>query len=99
MNIDGIIQKILEYKSDSDTEFLRTVYSFTQKAQGGKKNKVGISRIQVAVGVAHCLVELHPDLYSVAAAMLYDIPRLTNITWELIRREFGTVPTITSFLT
>jgi len=84
MNIEDLIRKLDIPSSEPDAEFLRSVYTFAEKAHYS-----GVSSIEHPLATAVILAELQFDIPTLAAALLHDLPEYTDLSLEKIELAFG----------
>lgn len=72
-----------------DASLLRKAFDFAKKAHEGQKRKSGEDFFLHSQQVAVILGQFFPNVPTLAAALLHDIPEDTKITLEEIKKEFG----------
>jgi len=72
-----------------DLDLISRAYRLSAQAHRGQKRLSGDDFVSHSVAVAAVLVEQQMDTTTIAAALLHDVVEDSNITLELIRRDFG----------
>jgi len=72
-----------------DLDLIGRAYRLSAQAHQGQKRLSGDDFVSHSVAVAAVLVEQQMDTTTIAAALLHDVVEDSNVTLELIRREFG----------
>ena len=86
---DEIIERILEYNSGADTDYLRKTFEYAYDAHKGQFRRSGDPFITHCMSVADILIDLKLDYISIAAAFLHDVVEDTEIQLEEIKEKFG----------
>lgn len=89
--INVIIAKAKEYLSPSllIEQEIQRAYRFAAKAHEGQIRQSGELYVTHPVAATMHLMSLHPDLVSIQACLLHDIPEDTTVTLKEIEKEFG----------
>ena len=72
-----------------DLEVLSRAYRMSAQAHQGQKRLSGDDFVSHSVAVATILAEQQMDTTTIAAALLHDVVEDSNVTLELLRRDFG----------
>jgi len=72
-----------------DLEVLSRAYRMSAQAHQGQKRMSGDDFVSHSVAVATILAEQQMDTTTIAAALLHDVVEDSNVTLDLIRRDFG----------
>ncbi|MFC1638888.1 RelA/SpoT family protein [Patescibacteria group bacterium] len=88
-NVDGLLAKIRAYKPDADLDLVRLAFDFAEEAHRGQRRKSGEPYIMHPLATAELLAEMKLPIPIVVAGLLHDVPEDTDVTVEVIRREFG----------
>lgn len=72
-----------------DAKNLQRAFEFAKKAHQGQKRKSGEDFFQHSMQVAVILGQIFPNVPTLTAALLHDIPEDTQISLEQIKAEFG----------
>ncbi|MBL8029836.1 MAG: bifunctional (p)ppGpp synthetase/guanosine-3',5'-bis(diphosphate) 3'-pyrophosphohydrolase [Candidatus Doudnabacteria bacterium] len=75
--------------SQEDSEILGRAFEFAKKAHHGQKRKSGEEYFSHSQAVAVILGQIFPNVPTLTAALLHDIPEDTQITLNKITQEFG----------
>ncbi len=89
MGYNELLEKIQAYTNDPDLDLIVRAYEFACKAHEGQFRDSGEPFIIHPVEVAEILVELQLDETFIAAALLHDVVEDTDVTLEVIEKEFG----------
>ena len=87
--IDDLIKRIGETKSETELARVRAAYEFAAAAHQGQKRDSGEDYIQHPVEVAAIVYDLGMDTVSIEAALLHDVVEDTDIDIEKIKKLFG----------
>ena len=82
--------------STEEAVIIKRAYEFAQKAHAGQKRKSGEDYFTHGREAAIILGKLFPDVPTLAATLLHDVPEDTKITLEEIEKQFG--PEITRLI-
>ena len=92
-NIEVRFQKLLETMKKAnpsiDTDKVERAFEFCKKAHGNQLRRSGEPYIVHPLEVAHILADMDLDITSVIAGLLHDCIEDTDVTYETIRKEFG----------
>ena len=83
------LRSIPHHFQPQDEQILTKAYDFATKAHKGQKRKSGEEYFSHVRSVAVILGQIFPNVPTLAAALLHDIPEDTKITNEEIKKEFG----------
>ncbi len=72
-----------------DLEVLSRAYRISAQAHQGQKRMSGDDYVSHSVAVATILAEQQMDTTTIAAALLHDVVEDSNVTLDLLRRDFG----------
>ncbi len=72
-----------------DLEVLARAYRMSAQAHQGQKRLSGDDFVSHSVAVATILAEQQMDTTTIAAALLHDVVEDSNVTLDLLRRDFG----------
>jgi len=72
-----------------DLEVLSRAYRMSAQAHQGQKRLSGDDFVSHSVAVATILAEQQMDTTTIAAALLHDVVEDSNVTLDLLRRDFG----------
>lgn len=86
---DGLIKQVQSYDPDVDVGLLRHACDFSEKAHSHQKRASGEPYFQHPLEVAGVLAEMRLDVASIITALLHDTIEDTDVTYELIKEEFG----------
>lgn len=75
--------------SPEDQKLLKKAFEFAKKAHAGQKRKSGEDFFTHSLQVCVILGQIFPNVPTLAAALLHDIPEDTKISLEEIKKEFG----------
>lgn len=87
--INDILEKVSKYHPAIDLSLLKKAYAFAKEAHRGQTRISGCPYIEHPVEVARILAGLELDLETLAACFLHDTVEDTDVTLELIEKEFG----------
>jgi len=88
-DIDNVIEQARTYLPEPDLEIVRRAYDVAASAHDGQVRNSGEPYIKHCLAVAQMLAELHLDSDTLAAALLHDTLEDTDVTLEVLRRDFG----------
>ena len=90
ISVDELIERILAYQPDAETELVRKAYLFTEKAHEGQFRQSGEPYFSHPCAVAEILCTLKLDPVTIAAGLLHDcVEDNEEITTETIKEGFG----------
>jgi len=72
-----------------DLDVLSRAYRLSAQAHQGQKRLSGDDFVSHSVAVATILAEQQMDTTTIAAALLHDVVEDSNVTLEMLRRDFG----------
>jgi len=88
MELEKLLNKIKEYYN-SDTTIVELAYDFAKKAHKDQKRANGESYFTHVFEVAYILGDLRMDLNTISAGLLHDVLEDTEITADILKKEFG----------
>jgi GTP pyrophosphokinase len=88
-DLDNVIEQARTYLPEPDLDIVRRAYEVAASAHDGQVRNSGEPYIKHCLAVAQMLAELHLDSDTLAAALLHDTLEDTDVTLELLRRDFG----------
>lgn len=89
MTIKELEEAVRGYNPESDVELIRLAYDFADSAHRGQKRKTGEAYIQHPLKTAHYLARMKVDDATIIAALLHEVPDLTDVPLSEIERNFG----------
>lgn len=95
--VEEIIAKSKHYLSPKEGELIRQAYEFAYTAHEGQQRFSGDPYITHPLAATKILLRLEPDVETIIACMLHDVPENTDYTLEQIEELFG--PVVTSLIT
>ncbi len=87
--VDEVIKKASTYMPPEDIQLIERAYQLANKAHEGQVRKSGVPYIMHPIAVAGILVNLRLDATTVAAGFLHDVVEDTDITLDMLRKDFG----------
>ncbi|MGD8188868.1 RelA/SpoT family protein [Brevibacillus ginsengisoli] len=87
--VDEVIKKASTYMPPEDVAIVERAYQLAMKAHEGQVRKSGVPYIMHPIAVAGILVNLKLDATTVAAGFLHDVVEDTDITLDMLRKDFG----------
>ncbi|TDT45972.1 RelA/SpoT family protein [Fonticella tunisiensis] len=87
--LQGILDKIKEYKLDVDVNAIEKAYYLAEKAHKNQFRESGEPYLSHPVEVAIILIEMGLDTDTLCAALLHDVVEDTEYTYDDIKREFN----------
>ncbi len=84
-----IVDEAKKSKKEYDLKRIEKAFLFGQKAHEGQFRKSGESYFSHPIAVALTIISLGMDNESVIAALLHDVVEDTDISCEIVRKEFG----------
>jgi GTP diphosphokinase / guanosine-3',5'-bis(diphosphate) 3'-diphosphatase len=88
-SVEQIIEKILQYNPQADTELIRKAFEQAGTAHEGQVRQSGEPFLKHPLAVAEILTQLKMDVPSIVAGLLHDTLEDTKFTREQIEKEFG----------
>ena len=88
MDIKDLIKVVKEY-NPSEVDLVMRAYKMAEKAHEGQFRESGEPYIIHPLHVCMNLAELKADGASLCAGMLHDVVEDTDVTLEMIEKEFG----------
>ncbi len=89
MQIDKLIQDLPETYTPADKELVLRAYKVAEHAHEGQKRASGEPYINHCLAVASILAEMRVPPSVVAAGLLHDTVEDTDITLDILRRDFS----------
>jgi len=89
LRFNDILEKLLSYNPNADTDLLRKAYVFSAKVHMGQIRLSGEPYLTHPLEVAGILTQLRLDAASVATGLLHDTVEDTLTTLEEIQENFG----------
>lgn len=89
MTFQELEQAVSAYNPEADLEMIRLAYDFADSAHRGQVRKTGEDYIQHLLKTAHYLSRMQVDDETIIAALLHEVPDLTTVTVDAIRKDFG----------
>jgi guanosine-3',5'-bis(diphosphate) 3'-pyrophosphohydrolase len=89
LRFNDILERLVSYSPNADTELLRKAYVFSAKVHMGQVRLSGEPYLVHPLEVAGILTQLKLDSASVATGLLHDAVEDTLTTLEEIRESFG----------
>ena len=89
IRINDIIDKFLEYNSDTETTAIERAYVYSARVHAGQMRLSGEPYLSHPLEVAKILADLNLDDISIAAGLLHDVVEDTHATVEEIDDMFG----------
>ncbi|MDD7363347.1 MAG: bifunctional (p)ppGpp synthetase/guanosine-3',5'-bis(diphosphate) 3'-pyrophosphohydrolase [Peptoniphilus sp.] len=87
--IQKLIDKILSYNPEADTDKIYEAYTFAEKHHQGQKRNSGEDYIIHPLNVALILAEMNMDVPTIIAGLLHDTIEDTDVTYEDVKEKFG----------
>lgn len=87
--VDEVIKKASTYMPPEDVEMIERAFRLADQAHDGQVRKSGVPYIMHPIAVAGILVNLKLDATTVAAGFLHDVVEDTDITLDMLRKDFG----------
>ena len=89
ISLDGLLRKVGAYNPKADVKEVQRAYEFAAESHRGQVRKSGEPFIRHPLEVAHILADLGMDTATLVAALLHDVVEDTDLSLEVIEREFG----------
>ena len=89
VSIDDVILKMKKNKGKTDIKLIKRAYEYAKSKHGEQLRKSGEPYIIHPVQVAYTLSELGLDDSTICAALLHDIAEDTDITIQILEKEFS----------
>ncbi len=86
---ENLIEKVLSYTPNADTEKIKRAYELANEAHKNQKRISGIPYIIHPLAVATIVADLQMDVDSICAALLHDVVEDTAYSAEDIKERFG----------
>ncbi|MCM0757255.1 bifunctional (p)ppGpp synthetase/guanosine-3',5'-bis(diphosphate) 3'-pyrophosphohydrolase [Sporomusa sphaeroides DSM 2875] len=87
--LENILAKIKVYQPDAPLPLVEKAYQMAHDAHEGQLRVSGDEYICHPLGVANILADLQIDAITISASLLHDVVEDTDITLELLEKEFG----------
>lgn len=87
--IDALIERVLQYDTNTDADTIRRAYAFAKDAHKDQKRATGEPYIIHPLATAMYLAEMRLPAPIVIAGLLHDVPEDTSRTLEEIQEAFG----------
>lgn len=88
--LDDLSNKAKTYiKNDEDIDLIKRAYAFASKAHAGQTRLTGDDYMLHPLNVAMILTEIYADAQTLATALLHDVINFSNVSIELVEKEFG----------
>ncbi|MGH2711274.1 MAG: RelA/SpoT family protein [Actinomycetota bacterium] len=88
-SIEGLLKKVRAYNPKADVREVERAYEFAADSHRGQTRKSGEPFILHPLEVAYILADLGMDTSTLVAALLHDVVEDTDLSLEVIEREFG----------
>ncbi len=89
LRFNDILERLISYDPDADTDLLRKAYVFSAKVHLGQVRLSGEPYLTHPLEVAGILTQLKLDVASVATGLLHDTVEDTLTTFQEIQENFG----------
>lgn len=89
VTIDSLIEKVLSYSPDANTEIIKKAYIFSREAHCSQTRIEGTPFIGHPLSVADILADMKVDVATIAAGLLHDTIEDTDTTTRDIKDIFG----------
>ncbi|MBI4599523.1 bifunctional (p)ppGpp synthetase/guanosine-3',5'-bis(diphosphate) 3'-pyrophosphohydrolase [Candidatus Uhrbacteria bacterium] len=89
MTIEELEKAVREYNTAADIDLIRLAYDFAENAHRGQIRKTGEEYIKHPLRTAHYLANLKADQETIVASLLHEVPDMTDVSFEEIRKNFG----------
>ncbi len=89
MTIEELEQSVREYNTSADIDLIRLAYDFAEQAHKGQARKTGEEYIKHPLRTAFYLANLKADQPTIIASLLHEVPDMTDVSFEDIRKNFG----------
>lgn len=87
--IQKLIDKVLSYNPEADTDIIREAYYFAKEHHEGQKRNSGEDYIVHPFNVAYILAEMNMDVPTIIAGLLHDTIEDTSVTYDDVKEKFG----------
>lgn len=87
--LDALIKNAQEYNPKLKEDLIRRAYAYADAALVGKKLLNGETLLSHALATARHLTEIRVDSFTIAAALLHDVLKESDLTREDLEEEFG----------
>jgi GTP pyrophosphokinase len=89
MLYDELLQSVQSYSPDADLVMIQLAFDFAENAHRGQKRKTGEDYVNHPLRTAHYLAHMKADQPTIVAALLHEVPDMTDVTFDEIRTNFG----------
>jgi GTP pyrophosphokinase len=89
IRIGEIIEQVLAYHPEADTELLERAYIYSAVAHRGQVRQSGLPYLNHPLEVAGILTKMKMDVATIAAGLLHDAPEDTGTPIAEIEKKFG----------
>ena len=89
IRIGEIVEQVLAYHPDADTELLERAYIFSAVSHRGQTRQSGLPYLHHPLEVAGILAKMRMDVTTIVAGLLHDVPEDTGIPTAEIEAKFG----------
>jgi len=89
--IDALSERLTDYLDLQQIREVRRAYFYAEQAHDGQKRKSGEPYVTHPLSVASILSQMRMDHQSLMAAMLHDVIEDTEISYEGVESQFGTI--------
>lgn len=87
--ISKLIEKVLEYNPNADTEKIIKAYELAKSSHQGQLRNSGEEYIIHPFHVSMILAEMNMDTSTIIAGLLHDTIEDTEVSYEDVKKEFG----------
>ena len=89
VDLSGLLAMLPRDLAPQDRELIERAYRMADQAHHGQLRASGEAYMFHPLAVAAILAEMHLDAPTIAAALLHDVAEDTDITVEILEKEFG----------
>ncbi len=89
LNLAQFIIQVESFNSNINIPLIRKAYEFSDRHHAGQKRESGEPYVTHCLEVALILAEQHLDSSTIAAGLIHDVVEDTQVTIEMIKKEFG----------
>ena len=89
ITIQDVINKRKEHSRRVDTKLIMKAYNLANEKHKDQKRSSGEPYIIHPLNVAYILADIGLDESTISAALLHDVVEDTDVTDEVLRKEFG----------
>ena len=80
----------LYIEDENQIKIISDSYDFAKEVHDGEKRLSGEDYIDHPLNVAYILTKIHSDYETLSAALLHDVIKMDNISYEELEKRFGT---------